>query len=72
MTNETTTENVTLRDSPENVTLGDTNTPRIEQTYSGGPENGTVPGYGKAPVLGGDMEKDMTLAATYSSNGLPH
>jgi hypothetical protein len=29
-----------------------------------------MPGYGKTPVRG-DMEKDMTLAATYSSNGLP-
>jgi hypothetical protein len=48
MTNETTTENVTLRD---------TNTPRIEQTYSGGPENGTVPGYAKTPVLGGEIWK---------------
>jgi hypothetical protein len=27
---------------------------------------------GKPPTKGGDMEKDMTLAATYSSNGLPH
>jgi hypothetical protein len=91
-------ENVTVWNRPENVTLGDTNTPRIEQTYSGGPENVTVPGYSKAPDEGGkrldsrlrgndkrrgvwicenprrrgDMEKDMTLAATYSSNGLPH
>jgi hypothetical protein len=36
----------------KNVTLRDTNTPRIEQTYSGGPENVTVPGYGKTPDEG--------------------
>ena len=36
------TENVTLGDSPENVTVWNTNTPRIEQKCSGGPENVTL------------------------------
>ena len=36
-------------------------TPRIGQKYSGGNDRSGV-----------EKEKDMTLAATYSSNGLPH
>jgi hypothetical protein len=35
-------ENVTVGDSPENVTLWNTNTPRIEQKCLGGPENVTL------------------------------